>query len=236
MVRTLALITLLLAQAFSSWATEPEWPRFRGTNGEGVVTDADIPASWQADDFIWKIDLPGVGHGSVAIAGERIFLLCGDPGTSERTVVAVSAKDGRILWQKSYQTAKFKGHRFNSPASTTPAVDNENVYLTWGTREQLTVTALTHAGEQVWQADLGPIKGGHGFGASPMVHGDLVVINNDQPGGGGQEDRAEAVGNSTQKCALELLGAGGGRGWNPRLHELAAWLHCSGPEKRRGPE
>ena len=182
MLRMLGTITLLLAQALSSWAAEPEWPRFRGRNGEGVVTGADIPASWKAGDFIWKIDLPGVGHGSVAIVGERIFLLCGDLRTSERTVVAVSAKDGRILWQKSYRTAKFKGHRFNSPASTTPAVDNENVYLTWGTKEQLTLTALTHTGEQVWQADLGAIKGGHGFGASPMVHGDLVVINNDQDG------------------------------------------------------
>ena len=182
MLRMLGTITLLLAQALSSWAAEPEWPRFRGRNGEGVVTGANIPASWKAGDFIWKIDLPGVGHGSVAIVGERIFLLCGDLRTSERTVVAVSAKDGRILWQKSYRTAKFKGHRFNSPASTTPAVDNENVYLTWGTKEQLTLTALTHTGEQVWQADLGAIKGGHGFGASPMVHGDLVVINNDQDG------------------------------------------------------
>ena len=172
---TLALTGTLLAE-------EPEWPRFRGANGSGVAPGADLPAKWTKEDFLWKIKLPGIGHGSIAVAGERLFLLCAHPDTHERRVVAVSAKDGRILWQKSYQTAKFKGHRFNSPASTTPAVDNENVYLTWGTREQLTVTALTHAGEQVWQADLGPIKGGHGFGASPMVHGDLVVINNDQDG------------------------------------------------------
>ncbi len=42
--------------------------------------------------------------------------------------------------------------------------------------------ALTHEGAEVWKADLGPVKGGHGFGASPMVYGDLVVINNDQDG------------------------------------------------------
>lgn len=159
-----------------------EWPRFRGKNGAGVVAGPDIPATWKESDYLWKKELPGIGHGSVVVAGERLFLLCADAKSSERTVLAVRAKDGEILWQKSYETGKFKGHRFNSAASTTPAVDNEKVYVTWGTKKELTVTALTHEGEQVWQSDLGPIKGGHGFGASPMVHGDLVVINNDQDG------------------------------------------------------
>ena len=96
--------------------------------------------------------------------------------------VCVSAKDGSVLWSKEYETEKFKGHRMNSPASTTPALDDENVYFTWGTAQRLTAVAMTHDGDEVWQADLGPIKGGHGFGASPMVYGNLVVINNDQDG------------------------------------------------------
>ncbi len=161
---------------------EPEWPRFRGVNGSGVVESANLPATWTDADYLWQTDLPGVGHGSMAVVGDRVFLLCADAETSERMPVCVSAKDGSVLWKKTYETAKFKGHRFNSPASTTPAVDKELVYYTWGTKEQLTVVALTHEGEQVWMADLGPVVGGHGFGASPMVHEDLVVINNDQDG------------------------------------------------------
>lgn len=173
---------LLCIFGFLSLHAAPEWPRFRGENGAGVVTEANIPAAWSESDYLWKTDLPGVGHGSMAVAGERVFLLCADVETSERMPVCVSAKDGSVLWSKTYSTAKFKGHRFNSPASTTPAVDDEKVYFTWGTKERLTAVALTHEGEQVWMADLGPVKGGHGFGASPMVYDDLVVINNDQDG------------------------------------------------------
>ncbi len=117
----LGTITLLLAQALSSWAAEPEWPRFRGRNGEGVVTGADIPASWKVDDFIWKIDLPGVGHGSVAIVGERIFLLCGDPRTSERTVVAVSQRRqdpvAEVLPDREVQGASLQFSGLNNAGS-----------------------------------------------------------------------------------------------------------------------
>ncbi|NOY00708.1 MAG: PQQ-binding-like beta-propeller repeat protein, partial [Verrucomicrobia bacterium] len=80
---------------------------------------------------------------------------------------------------------KYKGHRFNSPASTTPAVDEKRVVFSWGTPEKLTMAAFSHDGKKLWQTDLGPISGGHGFAASPMLLGDLVILNNDQEKGGG---------------------------------------------------
>ncbi|MEM1293879.1 MAG: PQQ-binding-like beta-propeller repeat protein [Verrucomicrobiota bacterium] len=192
--------SLLCLLGFLSLHAAPEWPRFRGENGAGVVADANIPAAWSEGDYLWRTDLPGVGHGSMAVAGDRIFLLCADVETSERMPVCVSAEDGGVLWSKTYSTEKFKGHRFNSPASTTPAVDDENVYFTWGTKERLTAVALSYEGEQIWMADLGPIKGGHGFGASPMVYDDLVVINNDQDG----ESSLIALDKNTGKVRWEI--------------------------------
>ncbi len=196
----LTLTVLTLALTASQLFAAPQWPRFRGENGSGVVESANIPATWSEADYLWQTDLPGVGHGSMAVAGERIFLLCADEKTSERRPVCVHAADGSVLWSKTYETAKFKGHRFNSPASTTPAVDDENVYFTWGTKERLTVVALTHAGEEIWLADLGPVKGGHGFGASPMVFDDLVVINDDQDG----ESSLVALDKNTGKVRWEI--------------------------------
>lgn len=180
-LQQLLTATFVLSLVLPAYA-EPEWPRFRGPNGAGVDETANIPATWTDADFFWRIDLPGIGHGSPVVAGDRIFLLCAEEQSSKRIPVCVSAKDGSILWKKEYDTDKFKGHKFNSPASTTPALDGENVYFTWGTKERLTAVALTQDGNELWQADLGPVKGGHGFGASPMVYGNLVVINNDQDG------------------------------------------------------
>ncbi len=178
----LCLSTFLSSYAFAQTTPSPDdiWPRFRGPNGSGLMESANLPAEWTDADYKWKIDLPGIGHGSPVVWGDRIFLLCADEATNDRLPVCVSTADGKILWSHTHQTGKFKGHRFNSPASTTPCVDEQRVYFTWGTAESLTVIAFTHEGEKVWEVDLGPVVGGHGFAASPMIQGDLLVLNNDQ--------------------------------------------------------
>ena len=65
--------------------------------------------------------------------------------------------------------------------------------------KSLKLTAVSHTGKQLWQSDLGPVKGGHGFGASPIVYGDLIVLNNDQDG----ESSLIAVHKATGKIAWQ---------------------------------
>ena len=181
-------LTLLVALAAGVCATDSlaadNWPRLRGPNGSGVAMNASIPAQWGEQGFLWKIDLPGIGHGSPVVWDGKIFVLCANAETSERMPTCVNAADGSVLWSKTVTTGKFKGNKRNTPASSTAAVDAERVYFTWGTKEKLTMAAFSHDGEMLWETDLGPVKGGHGFGGSPIVVGDLVVLNNDQEGVG----------------------------------------------------
>ncbi|MCB1225890.1 MAG: PQQ-binding-like beta-propeller repeat protein [Verrucomicrobiales bacterium] len=171
-----SLLVLLCAGPLHS----AEWDRYRGPNGSGVETAWRFPTQWEAADIAWKTNLPGEGHGSPVIWGGRVFLLAADPKTSERMPLCVDLESGKILWQGHEATGKFKGHRFNGPATSTPAVADDAVYFAWGTAEQLTLAAYDHDGQSLWKQDLGPVVGGHGFGASPMVLGDLLVLNNDQ--------------------------------------------------------
>ncbi|MGY8672309.1 MAG: PQQ-binding-like beta-propeller repeat protein [Verrucomicrobiia bacterium] len=171
----------ILTFAFVLCASAENWTRFRGPNGSGLSGDS-IPAKWSEKNFKWRTSLPGVGHGSPVVWGDRVFLLAGNEENADRIPVCVDAKSGKILWTKTIGTKKHRHHRQNTFASSTPAVDAEHVYFTWGTPEKLTLLAYTHDGKQVWDADLGPVKGGHGFGASPVVVGKLLVLNNDQDG------------------------------------------------------
>jgi outer membrane protein assembly factor BamB len=173
----------LLAAALLSAAVShgQEWTRFRGPNGSGV-SNADIPAKWTDANYAWKTKLPGVGHGSPVVWGDRVFLLCGDEASYSRTPVGLNTADGSIAWKREFAAAKHKHHKFNSVASTTPAVDRDRVVFSWGTTERLTLAAFDHSGKPLWESDLGPVKGGHGFGASPVIYKKLVVINNDQDG------------------------------------------------------
>src|SRR5881394_1870073 len=57
------------------------WDRFRGPNGAGQSDDAGIPTKWEPNNFLWKRPLPGVGHSSPVIWGNRMFITSADPKT-----------------------------------------------------------------------------------------------------------------------------------------------------------
>ncbi|MDF1850987.1 MAG: PQQ-binding-like beta-propeller repeat protein [Verrucomicrobiales bacterium] len=179
-----------------------EWSRFRGENGSGVNEKAELPTEWSEENQFWSVDLPGQGHGSPVVSGNRIYLLSAveDPGEAPDAnpkkakkkgkgnspkpyrwqTLCLDAETGKTVWTKEFSQGRFKGHRFNSAASSTAAVDEDQVVFAWGTADQLTVVSLTLEGELQWEKDLGPVVGGHGFGGSPILFEDLVILNNDQ--------------------------------------------------------
>lgn len=172
-----SLAGLLLA----SGALGQEWTRFRGPNGSGL-SPAALPVRWTERDYNWKVPLAGLGHSSPVLWRERIFLTSGDEETGKRLVFCLDAADGRQLWSRESAGVHHPKHQLNSFASATPVVDRDHVYVSWATPQEFTVLALDHQGRQVWQTDLGPFEASHGFGASPIVYHDLVIVPNGQEG------------------------------------------------------
>jgi outer membrane protein assembly factor BamB len=171
---------LMLASGLVTAASAQEWTRFRGPNGTGVSAATSIPATWTQDDYRWRTDLPGKGHSSPVIWGQRLFVLSADATTAHRYVLCLDTDTGKILWQKDYESATHPLSPLNSYASSTPAVDEQHVYVAWATRDHLTIRALNHDGTEVWVRDLGTYVSEHGFGNSPIVFEDLVILVNSQ--------------------------------------------------------
>ncbi len=161
-------------------ASAQEWTRFRGPNGTGESETTTIPATWTAEDYHWKVKLPGVGHSSPVLWGDRLFVLSADPETALRYVLCYDARTGGLLWEKSFESAPYRVHAQNSYASSSPAVDADRVYVAWATSASVTLMALTHQGDVVWQNDLGTWSSLNGFGTSPIVVEDLVILSNSQ--------------------------------------------------------
>jgi outer membrane protein assembly factor BamB len=162
-------------------ARSQEWPRFRGPNGSGVST-INVPAKWTEEDYAWKASLPGKGHSSPVLWGPRLFVTSGDEKTGARIVLCLEADTGRQLWKRQFSSQTHGKHSLNSFASATPAVDEKRLYVSWATPKEYVVLALDHEGNELWRRDLGPFKTGHGFGVSPIVHDDLLVVANEQDG------------------------------------------------------
>ena len=165
-----------------SAAIANDWTRFRGTNGAGQSDADNIPAKWTEEAYHWRTALPGKGHSSVVFWDTKAFLMSADEGGLKRHAVCLDTKTGKILWQLEFSATSHSRHRLNSYASSTPAVDADHVYICWSTPDETHVMALNHDGEQVWHQDLGPFVGGHGFGTSPIVVQDLLILSSQQQG------------------------------------------------------
>ena len=166
--------------ALSLCAHAQEWTRFRGPNGSGVAQAPNFPAQFSDADFNWKVELPGSGHSSPVIWGDRVFVSATPAGSAKRVIVCLNGKDGKTVWAKEYETGAFRQHADNSYTSMSPAVDAARVYFWWGAPEGSALVALDQKdGREVWKRDLGPFVSQHGPGASPIVAGDQVLLSFD---------------------------------------------------------
>jgi len=161
-------------------ALASDWPQFRGPNSSGVATsDAAPPARFGSAK--WKTLLP-VGHSSPSVWGDRIFLTSFDTETKKLELICVSAKTGAILWRHIAPAPQIEEtHVVSNPATASPAVDKERVYAYFSSYG---VMAFNHDGEPQWTTPIAMPKTHHGSGASPVLAGDLLILNHDAMQGG----------------------------------------------------
>jgi len=176
------LLSLLGLIAPVCMSAQDSWPRFRGSDGGGVSPATNLPIRWAEDDVRWKTTRPGKGHSSPVVWKERVFVTSGDITNADRHILCLACRNGSLMWRKKYASRTFQQNRENSFGTATPAADSNGVYVSWTTPEAITVAALTLDGDEKWVSNLGPFKGRHGSGASPVVYNGLVWINNDQDG------------------------------------------------------
>lgn len=179
-LRTVCRLTAILLVSSPLNAAETAWTRFRGPAGNGIGTATEVPSEITEKDFRWDTVLPGRGHSSPVLWGSRVFTACQDPAGKRRCLTCLDADSGKILWTTWLPHDEQRLHPDNSLAAATPAVDERAVYIGWVSGNRVEALALDHAGNKLWQRDLGAFKATHGPGASVIVVDDLVIVTNDQ--------------------------------------------------------
>ena len=177
-----------VASSANSSASSKDWPQFRGPSGQATSTDKGLPTTWDAEkNVVWKTELPGPGTSSPVIHGQRIYLSCysgynvpGSPGGSQenlrRHLVALTP-DGKIVWTKTTEPMLPEQERIREEhgyASSTPAVDDQRIYVFYG---KTGVLAFDLQGNKLWQTSVGEKLHGWGSGTSPILYKDLVIVN-----------------------------------------------------------
>jgi outer membrane protein assembly factor BamB len=179
-VATLGVYLLSASPATAQTSSGAAWPQFRGPNASGIA-EAPTPPPTEfgpEKNRLWKTALPA-GHSSPAIWGSRIFLTAFDPASKQLEVVGLDRDTGKVLWRQPIPAEAIeKVHEVSSPATATPAVDGERVYSYFGSHG---VVAHDLDGKLVWEARMPLVTVSFGSGTSPIVVGDLVIVNRHEP-------------------------------------------------------
>ena len=174
---------LLLSFCCASWTTSQggdDWPRFRGPQGSGIAVAPGLPTTWSLDGFEWKAELEGVGHSSPVVKGHQLFINSASKDGKRRILNALDARTGKILWQREFALTEDKKHLKSSYASSTPAVSDESVVVTFADDSHHIVAAFDLDGTPRWKKDVGTFESEHGHGASPIIWRKKVIVPNDQ--------------------------------------------------------
>jgi outer membrane protein assembly factor BamB len=163
-----------------------DWPWWRGGQGDSSSTAKDLPTEWsEGKNILWKSPVPGRGHASPVLFGERIFLATAEEEPQVQSLVCLDRASGKRLWLTSIHSGNFmRKHPKNSHASATPACDGQRVYVPFLNADALWVSATDLDGHIVWQTKAGPFVSEHGYGSSPVIYGSLVIVSGDSLGGG----------------------------------------------------
>src|SRR5437667_7863194 len=179
-----SLNSLLGLVASLQSASAENWPGWRGPRGDGTSLETDAPIHWgAASNVVWKTEIPGNGHASPIVWGDRLFTVSALLDQQERVLLCLSRKNGKILWHESVlQSPLEKKHSLNSYASSTPGTDGRQVYVAFLDRQEMVVAAYDLEGNQKWLVRPGPFSSMHGFCSSPILFKDKVNVNGDHDG------------------------------------------------------
>jgi len=181
-IAVFALVLLLAASA----ALAENWPGFRGPRGDGSSLEKDLPIRWSGTENVaWKVEVPGRGHASPVVWGDRIFLVSALQDKQARILLCLDRSTGKTLWQRTVLTAPLEHiHSLNSYASSTPLTDGERVYVSFLDRDKMFIAAYDFLGNKVWEVRPGPFASTHGYCSSPILYKDKVIVNGDHDGAG----------------------------------------------------
>lgn len=193
LVRIVAFMALLVAgnvglaqeggaKDFSRLTASTDWPWWRGPLRNGISPAQSLPVKFSSrDGYAWKTKVPGRGHSSPIVVGQRVFLTTADEAQQIHRVLAYDRTSGKLLWDQEISRGGFpaKNHPKNTEATPTLACDGERLIAVFFHHEAIHATALDLDGKEIWQQNAGhfnPKRYEYGYAPSPLLYKSNVII------------------------------------------------------------
>ncbi|MBA4147017.1 MAG: PQQ-binding-like beta-propeller repeat protein [Verrucomicrobia bacterium] len=157
-------------------ALAANWPGWRGPTGYGITTETNLPTKWSDTENVrWKVKLPNRGNSTPIVWGKKVFVSQPIEDENRRTLICFDRATGKQLWQSGtvFQETE-TSHRTNPVCSPSPTTDGKRVIAWFGSAG---VFCYDMDGKQLWHRDLGKQSHEWGYAASPVIYGDLCILN-----------------------------------------------------------
>jgi len=179
MTRSILILMTLGVFVFTQIkAQELVWPQFRGPNCSGhPYGEARPPIEFGEDSNLkWKIAIPE-GVSSPVIWKDHLYLTGCIEENNEMQLLCLNRHTGATIWTHSFFPENMEGtHPISSPAQSTPAVDNEGIYVYSATYGMI---GYDHEGKVRWESPLPKVSHVWGHATSPAVMDDKIILNLD---------------------------------------------------------
>ncbi|MDX1925349.1 MAG: PQQ-binding-like beta-propeller repeat protein [Pirellulaceae bacterium] len=160
----------------------PQWPAYRGSEGNSRARGVKLSSDWSsaAPKLVWK-SVVGPAWSSFVVAGDWLFTQ--EQRLEMEAVVCYDAKTGKEVWAQQIKS------RFDDPLGgpgprATPTLGSGKLFTLGGEGWLLCLNPLD--GKILWQKDMREVAERDppmwGFSSSPLVVGNVVVVQVGGPG------------------------------------------------------
>lgn len=165
-----------------------DWPAWRGAKGDGISAESTMPpVTWdEATHVKWTRPIPGKGHGSPIVVGKQVIVAIADVEDQIQGLISLDRNTGQEQWRCVVHEGglKVEGNKKASLASSTPFCDGKRLYINFLNEGAVFTSAVTLDGKLAWQQKISDYTVHQGYGSSPRVYEDLVIVSADNKGGG----------------------------------------------------
>lgn len=165
-------------------AVTEDWPAFLGRIGQPVSGETNLVREFgpNGPKLLWELS-KGTGYSSPSIQGEYLVYL--HRSGNQEVIECLRPETGERYWSYRYGTDFSDRYGYNNGPRSSPVIDGDHVY-TYGAQGKLHCLRLK-TGQVAWRRDIAAEfsvpQDFFGIATTPLIEGDLLILNVGAPGG-----------------------------------------------------
>lgn len=166
-------------------AQQDEWLQWRGPTGDNHAAEsAEPPIDWdlkQKKGLVWRTPIHGSGHSSPTVLRDAVYVTAADARRDKQWLLKLDRNTGDLVQRVVVhdQGLPTRIHPNNTHASPTVASDGERLFVVFYNDSAIRLSVYNTNLRKVWQrkvADFQPASFQFGYGASPTLYKNLVIV------------------------------------------------------------